>query len=599
VAVQPPIESLPEALLKVPPDTVIKGIVIPRSDGTPPRLETDFGTLTVVASTPLPAGRVLSLRIQSADVHLVTVPIALDDHAPAPTFPNILMLAPVPEPGTTAAPADNTQTPGLAALAKASVPPAEGEQKAVGRPRPLPQQGLPAVITELPVGARLAGTLLPVAAANKFLLVARDTVLGLTLAHRPDTPEAAGRPFAVPNTGARLEIEIRGVATHLNAQLVAIADAPITNAKTSVILGPVYVPDRSLQPTQNHAPPSTAPGAPVRTERSGLSIGQTVPATVQPVAAPSETQLAPTTSGPPAATEINLVLRRYGGSRATDTALLPGAMVTATVIGHDHQGALLVGVSEQTLRVATAAPFPPGTSLTFEVLPPPLNDLSTLAPPAGVAGAPRRLDSLTEVIQALAASDPNAHAATVANVLPNAGGGAMAKLIAYLFALKSGDARQLLGARASSALERIGRGALLGRLGDELRMVERGLGDTANEWRQLPLPFLDGDRLGVITAWLYDGRRGRGDDGGEQPDDETHVIIDLSLSRLGEIRVAGTYRPGRFDMSIASEAPFEDPVRYNMIRIFDDILAVSGMAGALSFRAHASAVTPDAPPNPS
>jgi hypothetical protein len=77
------------------------------------------------------------------------------------------------------------------------------------------------------------------------------------------------------------------------------------------------------------------------------------------------------------------------------------------------------------------------------------------------------------------------------------------------------------------------------------------------------------------------------------------VIIDLSWSRLGGIRVAGTYRPGLFDMSIASAAPFEDPDRYNMIRIFDDILAVSGMAGALSFRAHASAVTPDAPPNPS
>ena len=175
-----------------------------------------------------------------------------------------------------------------------------------------------------------------------------------------------------------------------------------------------------------------------------------------------------------------------------------------------------------------------------------------------------------------------------AATISTAGTGAFAKFIAHLFALKTGDARQWLGERAAAALERLGRGALLGRIGEEFRLVERGLADTASEWRQLPLPVHDGDRLGIVTAWLYDPRRGRGDDAGAEAEKETHLVVGLTLSRLGDIRLDGFYRPGRFDLAIASALPFDDPVRYSMMQLFDDVMAVSGLTGTLTFRAHAA-----------
>jgi len=602
VPVDAPVAVLPEALLTLPADTVLEGIVTRVPDQALPRIETDFGALTALSNAPLPEGRVVSLQIQSADLHVVTVPIALDDKLPAPSFPTVLTLAAMPdlEPPQTE---DDNRLRAIVAVPAAALAPeklAGGEQPAEASPRELPRQGLPAPIANLPVGARIAGTLLPVAAANKFLFVVPDAVLGLTLPHQPVSAEAIARPLATPDTGTRLLLEIRGVAEHINAKLVAVAGVQLTDAKTPVILGPAPAPpavQMAEQPTTRNTV-STAAQLP----RPGLSIGETVRATVHIPPSGAEAHSPTDTRSPLPSTAFSLTLRGYGETSVIGTAtpvaagkgtiagtsLVPGGLVTATVVGHDHQGALLVGIGDRTLRLETAAPFPPGTNLTFEVLPAPPPDLSVLGPPPEGVATRLQLDSLAQVIQALAVADPHAQGATIAAALPNAGGGAVAKLIAYLFAMKSGDARQWLGERAAAALERIGRGALLGRLGDELRLVERGLSDPAGEWRQLPLPFQDGDRLGMVTAWLYDGRRGRGDGAEDQADDETRVIIDLSLSRLGDIRLDGTYRPGRFDITIASEAPFEDPVRYNMIQIFDDILAVSGMAGALSFRAHAS-----------
>lgn len=590
VPLEATVTALPDAVLKLVPGAVLEGIVSPGRDGAPPTLETDFGTLTAVATTPLPTGRVLQLEIQSADVHLVTVPVTLDGKAPTPSFPTVLTLAQVPDADVSPAALADQKQPAPAAITQ-TIPSPDLGDKNVGAPaRQLPQQALPVAIADLPVGARITGTLLPVAAANTFLFVTGEPVLSLTLPHRPGPTGQSAASLTVPNTGTRLEVEIRGTAIHLNARLVQIADTPVANAQTSVILGPPITARHHAKPTQAT---QRTPKPPLL---SGLSIGQTVAATVHASAAPKDAPApaAPTTTHLPIPPKVDLVLRGYG---APDISAAPKATawaakqpITATVIGHDQQGALLVAVADQTLRLGTNAPFPPGTNLTFEVAQADPINPSALTPPAAATTAHMRLESLSQVVEALAASDAAVHGSTVTATLPSATGGAMARLIAYLFAMKSGDARQWLGERASTSLDRIGRGALLGRLGDELRSVERGIGDINSEWRQLPLPFYDGDRLALVTAWLYDGRRGRNDQGGE-PDDEneTRVIIDLTLSRLGEIRLDVAYRTDRFDMTIFSETPFEDPVRHNMIGIFDDITAISGIAGALAFRTRAGA----------
>ena len=63
VPVDVSVPALPEALLTLPPQTVIEGTVTPLPDQAQPTITTEFGSLSVTTATPLPDGRVVSLQV--------------------------------------------------------------------------------------------------------------------------------------------------------------------------------------------------------------------------------------------------------------------------------------------------------------------------------------------------------------------------------------------------------------------------------------------------------------------------------------------------------------------------------------------------------
>ena len=573
------VARLPDPLLNLPPDTVIEGLVTGGAQDALHRVETNYGTVAVAAPAALPDGHTVHLQVQSVSLQAIAAPVALDGRAPPAWFPaTVALAAPIGaelppllgDPQTLPAAVQAAVSP------KALFPPGQSPD---GNAQRLPRLGLPPTVLELPIGARFAGSVLPMSGSgpNPFVLVTQETVLDLALPSlgRSSGAVSSGTPPVLPSTGAHLLLELRGFTQHINALIVTQSSEPIPAS-----LRPPNVATPTTHPTSDSSRPNPVVDQPTFALPKGLSIGEAVPAAVtvqsKTSAAAGQSSLQP----PP---NVTLVLQGFGDSGATGTTLASGAVVAATVTGHDHQGRLLLNIGDHTLRADTSAPFPPGTTLTFAILPPPP---AVFTPPGGALAAPS-IESLIQSVQTLAATDPHAHGVAVSAMAPS-GTGAFAKFLAYLFAVKGGDTRQWIGDRAAAALERLGRGALLSRAGDEFRMVERGLADTTSEWRQLPLPVHDGDRLGMVTAWMYDARRGRGDGEADAEENETHLVVDLTLSRLGDIRLDGFYRTGRFDMAIASEAPFDDPVRYNMMQIFEDVLAIAGLTGALTFRAHAA-----------
>lgn len=570
------VARLPDPLLNLPPGTVVEGLVAGAAQDALHRVETNYGTVAVAAPTALPDGQTVHLQVQSASLQAIAAPVALDGRAPPSWFPATVALAASigserpPLLGAT----QILPTAVQAALSPTALIP-QGQSSDVNSPL-LPRYGLPPPVLELPIGARFAGSVLPVSGSgpNPLVLVTQDTVLDLALPLLGRSP--TGGAAALPGTGAHLVLELRGFTQHINALIVARSGDPIPAS-----IRPAGVAAPSTHPTSESSRVNPVVDQPSTALPKGLALGEAVSAAVTGVGGSAAASSGGLANPQTPTTNVTLVLRAFGDAGATGTTIASGALVSATVTGHDHQGRLLLSVGEHSLRADTSAPFPPGTTLTFGILPPPP---PLLAPPAGGMAVPS-IETLIQSVQALAAADPHAHGATVAAMAPT-GTGAFAKFLAYLFAMKSGDTRQWLGDRAAAALERLGRGALLTRASDEFRMIERGLADTTSEWRQLPLPIYDGDRLGMVTAWMYDARRGRGDGAEDASEDETHLVVDVTLSRLGSIRIDGFYKTGRFDMAIASETPFDDPVRYNMLQIFDDVLAIAGLTGALTFRAH-------------
>jgi len=276
------------------------------------------------------------------------------------------------------------------------------------------------------------------------------------------------------------------------------------------------------------------------------------------------------------------------GTQGASAARTPETTVPAQVLGRAPGGDMLLRVGDAVLRVPTDSPLPPGTDLQVTLAPvipaaaPVGPDAATeAAPQPETAAAPR---SLGEILGHLAVIDGGAQAGGLVARLPGAGSNAIAGLIAFVLGLRGGDARQWLGDRAAQALERAGHGGLLERLGDEFRALSRGPGDTAAppDWRQVALPWHDGERLSMATLWLH--REAPDDDGGETGGPGTRLIVDVELSRLGPMRIDGLYRPGRFDVILRGASGLDETMRGNMRTLFDGIVTASGLSGSLSFQ---------------
>jgi hypothetical protein len=496
---------LPAALAALVPGARLAGVVVaaPRQ---PVSLRTPHGEAALAATAVLEAGTALVLEVVAAEQRLVAVPVSVDGE-PAPSL-----------------------APAVVTLGPAADDP------------------LPAPLPAMPRGARLVGTVVPLPdpriKSGGALFVSDAAVLRLE-----PGPVAAAK-LRLP-TGARLEVEVVQAATHLVTRIVSPAEVALP-APARAVLGP-------LAAARGAAARASAPAS---TLARGLSLGQTITATV----------VQATGTGAAAGTRLALTLRGYGAAAAPD-----GAPMRAEVVGHDHGGALLVRIAETVLRLPTDAPLPPATILAFEVAAPPA--------PAGEAVASAEAPRLEAL--ALAAAGPAPVAAAVAEAVPNTTPRAIANLISYLLGLRSGDARPPgfnpgVGERAGHALERAGRADLIERLGEELRTLGRGGREPAGEWRQLPLPWHDGGRLHFPVLWLHEHHRPAGADRETEPG--TRLVVDVRLSRLGPLQIDGFYRKGRFDVAVRTRDPLAQAIRRNLRAIYGDVLAVAGLGGSLAFQ---------------
>ena len=587
----------------------------------------------------------MALQIDGPEARLLVAPISIKDDITSATLPKLITLAVVNNstsetqsalspmtidvsfsgsldiaknalPLAVYAPA----TPPLAVPSSSATPTAAG---AMATP-PLATTssqiiGLPPTIAALPIGARFLATVVPMPQPGVLYLVADQTAFALTLTPEP-TPKqptwaAIAKPLSMPAAGARVEIEIRGTSTHIIARLSTVDGVPPPGKQQTVEIAPRHLISGLLHPAA--APSALLTSVPENFNASpaGLSIGDKVRATVQQSTAPP----APTISAPghprqpidpilsvlPTGAQITLSLQGYGVDSATPTpttsatptkALNPVqglvAKSAATVLGNSLQGDLLIKVADTVLSLETRAPFPPGTTLQFEMAsersPLPGMPLPPMPPLPTPLGPQTEFKALEETLQTLAAADPATHASTLRAAVPGGGGGAVANMIAYFLGMRSGEARQWLGERAAQTLERTGRVALLGRIGDEIRQVASG-GDTQpGEWRQLQIPFHDGERVTALTAWLMNPLRTRDDDASQDSSDDdaengTRLVVDLSLSRLGPMRFDGFYLDNRLDLTIRSESIVVNDAQANLKTVFDDVLAIAGLTGTLAF----------------
>lgn len=229
-------------------------------------------------------------------------------------------------------------------------------------------------------------------------------------------------------------------------------------------------------------------------------------------------------------------------------------------------------------------PLPPGTQLVLELgaITRPPGATPTQLTPAPLAGVLTRLHdgwpSLQLTLDAIRAADPALAQRLQTELLPQPNARLASTALQFIAAAAVGNAQAWLGSEAVRKLEQSGRGDLLKKLDDDFRELGRlnqRQGD--NDWQALVMPMMIGGKVEPIQIFM----RRRKDPKKQQK--QTRFIIDFNLESTGPIQFDGFVGTKQLDLILRSETEFGPAFRLDVMAIFEQALAITGMVGSLRF----------------
>lgn len=259
-------------------------------------------------------------------------------------------------------------------------------------------------------------------------------------------------------------------------------------------------------------------------------------------------------------------------------------IITAVVTGQGQGGQVMVSTPQGVLALTLPQPLPPGTQLALElagITRPPAATPTQLTP-APLAGVLTRLHdgwpTLQLTLDAIRAADPALAQRLHTELLPQPNARLASTALQFIAAAAAGNAQAWLGSEAVRKLEQSGRGDLLRKLDDDFRDLGRlnqRQGD--NDWQALVMPMMIGGKVEPIQIFM----RRRKDAKKQQK--QTRFIIDFNLESTGPIQFDGFVGTKQLDLVLRSETEFGPAFRLDVMAIFEEALAITGMVGSLRF----------------
>lgn len=549
------VSDAPEDMRALPAGSTLEAVVQANTNsgsGGTATIQTPYGTLTLKTSLPLPEGAQLLLQMTGSqgDNALLRL-VSLDGKAVGRGLQTSL-----------APPSLSTGTGTLAATAGGAI----GQAASIGG------------------------------------LSVEATVLGTSPAALPHSQ--AGAAANLP-PGTRLIIRLTPPGTGQNSPVAPMQSKGHPFGNTAPQQGSPSPSVGGNASTPSVASSVTTPPPPGGALFSGLKSG--LAKVIAPLAGGTEPKAAPPAPSMPTP------LTSVPGTSALPThsaghnspSLWVGQHLTGTVTAQAAGGRTVLQTQAGALVLNQQFDIPEGTSLTLEVISqaPPAQAPIGQASPAltaplfstPTAQVPSAWPTLSESVALLQQTDPAAARQLLASI-PSTNPALLANAISFTQAARSGDANKWPGEKVLSALERSGEKgrALAGRLSQDMQELgertKRAPAGNGGDWRTLPMPFMDGAAIAQIT--IVTRRPQTADD---QPDSETsrqqqdqgqRFLIDLSLSKLGDLQLDGLYKSkGRsFDLIIRTKTALSSEIRQTIQSIFAQSSQALAMKGGVIFR---------------
>jgi hypothetical protein len=573
--------------------------VVPDAAPPSPATQSTTPVAAPAPSRPAESGPPAPAVVPAASPAAPATPVAVPPQAAVPTAPAPpvpahpqaapLVAAPVPE--TVAAPAGDKGPPSPlpapqaspqpaappAAFRQAAAPPTSAQTMAAQTmaPQTMAPQTTAAPATPLPAAAPGTGSVetarpvlppLPLRGAGGLPTLPRSIPLTA-----PPAPATSLPPhlFAAAVMSAALEGQaptpVRPTAARPAAAAPAGAEAA-PDDEAARIASPF--PQRAPVPVA----PLLRPGATVRMTVVALAA-QPQGQAAAPIAAAAGAQSLPAEAPEATAPEDAIP------SPPAAPLRLAGHLAGITAAGRP-----VVTTPAATLLLNARTELPAGTPIVLTLEAPDAAE-GPAAPPALDPLRGRGWPALKEMFAVLAAGDPHLAHAVAHAVLPQPGPRLTTALVAFLAALRGGDAQGWLGSEAADTVDRAGRRDVLAQLADDFRAVSRqGTEPLAGDWRAVTIPF--GTPDGLQTFQLAVRRPGADDGavGAERTDRRRRFLIDVEFTRLGPMQLDGLTGAGQLDLVIRTQQLLPAALKGELTTIFSGSLEAVGFAGRLAFQ---------------
>lgn len=430
-------------------------------------------------------------------------------------------------------------------------------------------------------------TVTPAPAAEEAAIKASEQIRAALLEQAANIPAAASLPEAVDLETAAV------IAAHALPRTEKHADTPAQNTT---------VPQ----------PPSSPLQAMLSVLQDGLLTEQKTPATRKTQAdlqhlrgqifrfeiiaiQPPHTQTAAVSTTPNTGAMEKIPLTATVTEHSP--AGLPIASITSSNIPELPQGAQIVlqtshSVAAGTMLGVTVTPVTP-EQFVQQLQTPSFTATQTGAPPSYLPPLVPLLSTAWPALEeALRVSDmfalPDAAAALRSTIpAPSSPARLVPTVLFFLAALRMGNLEGWLGERNLETLKQSGRRDVIARLTSDFRSIARQAQEVlSGDWRGISLPLLNRDDIEMVQFFTRqqhiedDDSRKNGDEPETGDDKTTRFLLNLRLSRMGDVQIDGFLRHRKtLDVFLRTRTPLPSDTRQDILRAFHDGLEQAGLSG--------------------
>jgi len=293
-----------------------------------------------------------------------------------------------------------------------------------------------------------------------------------------------------------------------------------------------------------------------------------------------------------------------------------GQIVTANVIGHEPTDESLLQTPIGTIRLAPGTTLPPRSTATLEITqitPPAAQNttgvnapiIQTSPPTATLPQLAQQWSALQQIFDLLAGRPTNTGLDTPpAPPTPNATNtptpqptitpqSVSTGLMSFIAALRSGNFDDWLGKNNVKWLQDSGHTDVLQKAAGEFTTLATQFTapPTPHQWQSLFFPVAVEGQLQQVRMYTKRDRKqdgGQGDNQKNKGGDDTRFIIEVDLSKLGELQMDGFVRRAdqsmQFDMIIRSLTALPKEIQQDILHIYNETGALTGYKGTLVFQ---------------